>query len=603
MGTTCSYIQVQAGDSCASLVSRCGITSQQFYQYNPSPTLCSTLALRQPVCCSEGTLPDLRPQKNPDGTCFDYTVKSGDYCAVIADHHYLTVADIEKYNLQTWGWTGCNLLQLGANICLSPGYPPMPSIVDNTVCGPQVSGSARPADWATISLLNPCPLNACCNIWGQCGITPEFCTPSKSSTGAPGTAAPGTNGCISNCGTDITNNERPPSQFLKIGYFEGFSQDRQCLTMRADQIPTGRYTHVHFAFGDVANDYTVDLSKYQGQFEIFSQQTNFKRILSFGGWSFSTDIDSYPIFRKGVTDANRLKFARSVASVVQQYNLDGVDFDWEYPGADIPGIPPGSASDGPNYLAFLKTMRSLLPAGKTLSIAAPASFFYLKGFPISEMAPVLDYIVFMTYDLHGQWDYDHPWSQDGCPGGNCLRSHVNITETNLALAMITKAGVPAHKITVGIASYGRSFRMASPGCTGPDCHYTGPESGARPSVCTNTAGYISQAELELALSLNLPGYSSWYDAASDSDMMTYGSDTWVAYLSDKTKASRVKRFQALNFGGFVEWAIDLAAFVDQPDPSDPPSTSTGADEIPIITPVMPTGALPFPTYSWKIEGQ
>lgn len=40
--------------------------------------------------------------------------------------------------------------------------------------------------------------------------------------------------------------------------------------------------------------------------------------------------------------------------------------------------------------------------GKSLSIAAPASYWYLKGFPIAQISKVVDYIVFMAYDLHGQ---------------------------------------------------------------------------------------------------------------------------------------------------------------------------------------------------------
>ena len=49
----------------------------------------------------------------------------------------------------------------------------------------KVPGTTQPAnpnsswDWA---LLNQCPLNACCDQWGQCGITPDFCT----NTTAPG---------------------------------------------------------------------------------------------------------------------------------------------------------------------------------------------------------------------------------------------------------------------------------------------------------------------------------------------------------------------------------------------------------------------------------
>ena len=47
-------------------------------------------------------------------------------------------------------------------------------------------------------------------------------------------------------------------------------------------------------------------------------------------------------------------------------------------------------------------MKKKLPKGKTMSIAAPASFWYLKAFPIKKMAEELDYIVYMTYDLHGK---------------------------------------------------------------------------------------------------------------------------------------------------------------------------------------------------------
>lgn len=68
---------------------------------------------------------------------------------------------------------------------------------------------------------------------------------------------------------------------------------------------------------------------------------------------------------------------------------------------DIPGIPPGLADDGANYLEMLTMLRLKLPANMTLSIAALASYWYLKNFPIKDIASVVDYIVYMTYDLHG----------------------------------------------------------------------------------------------------------------------------------------------------------------------------------------------------------
>ena len=64
-------------------------------------------------------------------------------------------------------------------------------------------------------------------------------------------------------------------------------------------------------------------------------------------------------------------------------------------------IPAGLETDGPNYLGFLRALRKKLPEGMTMSIAAPASYWYLKAFPIADMSKLVDYIVYMTYDLHG----------------------------------------------------------------------------------------------------------------------------------------------------------------------------------------------------------
>lgn len=62
--------------------------------------------------------------------------------------------------------------------------------------------------------------------------------------------------------------------------------------------------------------------------------------------------------------------------------------------------------------------------------------------------------------------------------------------------MVTKAGVPSYKVIVGVSSYGRSFQMTSPSCTGPMCTYTGPDSGAEHGKCTGTGGYISNGEID-----------------------------------------------------------------------------------------------------------
>lgn len=66
---------------------------------------------------------------------------------------------------------------------------------------------------------------------------------------------------------------------------------------------------------------------------------NVKRVLSFGGWAFSTAPTTAPIFRNGVTDAQRKTFADNVVKFISDEGLDGIDFDWEYPGRSIYDFP------------------------------------------------------------------------------------------------------------------------------------------------------------------------------------------------------------------------------------------------------------------------
>lgn len=128
------------------------------------------------------------------------------------------------------------------------------------------------------------------------------------------------------------------------------------------------------------------------------------KILTFGGWAFSTEADTFQRFRDATKKEHRETFVNNLVSFMNRKNLDGFDFDWEYPGApDIPDITPGSPEEGDNYLAFLQLLRSKLPSEKSLSLAVPASYWYLKQYPVKDIAKYVDYFIYMTYDLHGQW--------------------------------------------------------------------------------------------------------------------------------------------------------------------------------------------------------
>ncbi|KAK3939523.1 hypothetical protein QBC46DRAFT_459640 [Diplogelasinospora grovesii] len=576
---TCTTEKVVSGDSYGALASRCGISGADFTRYNPDPNFCSTLQPGQLVCCSSGSLPDVRPKPNEDGSCASHLVVSGDTCSALAGSNGLKLEDIEKFNNgTTWGWYGCNKLLTDMYICLSEGKPPMPYPIQNAVCGPTKPGSTPPTGTQELKDLNPCPLNACCNLWGQCGISGDFCTEKASASGNPGTSGL-QNGCVSNCGMEIKNKDAAPASYGRVGYYETWNFNRPCLNMRVDSANTdGSYTVIHWAFAEVNTaDWSVKITDDFNQWDKF-KKIQAKKVISFGGWGYSTEPETYDVLRQAMTLAHRDAFVSSIASFLSNEGLDGVDFDWEYPGAiDIPGTPPGQATDGPNYLKFLSTMKSKLPSGKTMSIAAPASFWYLKAFPINNMAKLLDYIVYMTYDLHGQWDAGNQYSIDGCPAGNCLRSHVNLTETTTVLAMITKASVPTNKIFVGESSYGRSFKMAEAGCTGPTCTFLGDRlnSPAAKGRCTDTSGYISNAEIDEIINSSDPDpevgtylVETFHDGASNSDILVYEGTEWVAYMSKTTKQTRREHWKGFNFAGTIDWAVDLQAFTldDYRDP-------------------------------------
>jgi hypothetical protein len=146
----------------------------------------------------------------------------------------------------------------------------------------------------------------------------------------------------------------------------------------------------------------------------------------------------------------------------------------------------------------------------------------------------------------------------GCVLGNCLRSHVDFDETFNALSMVTKAGVPAEKVIVGIASYGRQFKMVDPSCTNENCTYVGPKSTATPGRCTDTPEYISYAEIKEIAEQN-PN-ARIIKNSGFSKTLTYDGN-WVSYMDDQDQQQRANFYKALNFGGTTDWAIDLKNFM------------------------------------------
>jgi hypothetical protein len=101
----CKTVSVIKDDLCGDLIKRCGIkmSVSEFEKLNPIKNFCNNLQEGQRVCCTSGTLPDIRPKKRADGSCVPYQIKLGEYCPLIAARYGLTVQELKAANKNTWG--------------------------------------------------------------------------------------------------------------------------------------------------------------------------------------------------------------------------------------------------------------------------------------------------------------------------------------------------------------------------------------------------------------------------------------------------------------------------------------------------------------------
>ncbi|KFZ23256.1 hypothetical protein V502_02265 [Pseudogymnoascus sp. VKM F-4520 (FW-2644)] len=98
-----------------------------------------------------------------------------------------------------------------------------------------------------------------------------------------------------------------------------------------------------------------------------SKNPNLKVLIALGGWTFS-DLgawqDVFPTMAS--TAENRATFIKNALGWLSEYGYDGIDFDWEYLGADN---RRGSDGDGVNYTALLKELCAAIDAsGKELGL-------------------------------------------------------------------------------------------------------------------------------------------------------------------------------------------------------------------------------------------
>ena len=111
--------------------------------------------------------------------------------------------------------------------------------------------------------------------------------------------------------------------------------------------------------------------------------------------------------------------------------------------------------------------------------------------------------------------------------------------------------------------------MANPNCWTEQCQFTGTitQSNAAEGPCTQTAGYIADAEIYAILNNVSRVNQNFVDKSSQSNILVYDNTQWVAYMNPTIKAARNSAYQSLNMGGITDWATDLENYKDAPYPS------------------------------------
>ncbi|RYP60671.1 hypothetical protein DL771_010425 [Monosporascus sp. 5C6A] len=422
----------------------------------------------------------------------------------------------------------------GEEACGTSGISP------NEVCWSNCDAKAECGKNAAVPG-QKCPLNVCCGKWGFCGMTDDFCD--KEDHGATG-------GCQSNCDQPGPKDKASEQLNRVIGYYEAWRHDSKCQDMGLDDIPVNSLTHLYFSFAFIMPDFQI-VGMDNLPDKLFTDFTNLKKknpalkmVIAIGGWTHNDPGPLQKVFSNMVsTKANRSKFIGNLMSFLRMYAFDGVDFDWEYPGADDRG---GVPEDGENFTQFLKELdeeNKKQPVKYIVSYTAPTSFWYLRHFDLKSI-DYTDFVNVMSYDLHGVWDRDNPI-------GSHIYGHTNLTEMSLAFDLFWRNDVPAKKLNMGLGFYGRAFQLADPSCNKPGCLFKG---GATKGACSGESGILSYREIQEVIKVNK--IKPVHDKEAGVKYITWNTDQWASFDDKETFKQKKNLAAKLGLGGYLIWAID-----------------------------------------------
>ncbi|KAJ2721629.1 hypothetical protein GGI07_003813 [Coemansia sp. Benny D115] len=245
-------------------------------------------------------------------------------------------------------------------------------------------------------------------------------------------------------------------------------------------VTLSKYTHVNFAFAIPQADGSLAYDNQSAMPALVTQlhSAGTKAIISIGGW---TGSNRFSTILKNTT--TRSKFLSSIITYVTQYNLDGVDIDWEYPGreGDTCNVFDPS-NDTKNFLKFLQDLRTQLDTtfgtrNKLLTLAVRVEPFDDANGPVSDVsafAKVVDFINLMTYDIAGTWN---PTTSPNSPLQYAPGQGPQFSVAS-AIDSWNGAGWPTGQMNLGIPFYGYAMTALSDMSKNPSNMYAAISSTA-----------------------------------------------------------------------------------------------------------------------------
>ncbi|KAG6873729.1 hypothetical protein C0995_011548 [Termitomyces sp. Mi166 len=244
----------------------------------------------------------------------------------------------------------------------------------------------------------------------------------------------------------------PLSYPLVMAYYPDWVDD----SFRPEDIPCNLFDWIDFAFALPTDNMELTWDDPDSAPEKLrhlvsrAHSCGTKVKLSIGGWTGSKDFSFVVRDRE-----TRALFAKHILKVLNEYNLDGIDLDWEYPGREGADGNQVNPDDSNNFLLFLQTLRSVLPLGTCITAAVQTvPFIDAHGEPMKDLTPfaaLLNWTMLMNYDVWGSSSFPGPNAPiyDGCRNSTQPESN--------AAAGVQKwisAGFSVAQLVLGVPSYG-----------------------------------------------------------------------------------------------------------------------------------------------------